>query len=352
MRPLRTPAVEVVETETGLTVHHHETGAHHLNGTASIIYVLCDGTRQVEELAADVGAQYDNRFPLLEVKACLEDLLSRGLVELLDATTPGSPHDGHEDGAPPSLFIVSLPRSASGRAYMSACRLLGLRRPSWTTEGEILNFDRFSGHRSPASFDRFVTRENRPLRFLELVEYLETAARPKRHAYKDVLQPFVVSAWLRGSEFRVLRIHRDVPEVACSMLRWGWTYPAAAVDPQSSPMLDRRLDPFEPDGSGMSKAETLVRGLLLAEHALDGLGAPGVAFEDVLPGSSGLAHALLELYPGTGQRPLPEADPGEVANSLGVWRDLRNSEDCRRLRDLVERCRQSPQPASGEQSRA
>ena len=43
----------------------------------------------------------------------------------------------------PSLFIVSLPRSFSSYVYALARGALMLQEPTFTTFGEILNFERF-----------------------------------------------------------------------------------------------------------------------------------------------------------------------------------------------------------------
>src|SRR5437763_607414 len=43
-----------------------------------------------------------------------------------------------------SLFLVSLPRSLSGIIYHAIRRSVRLNAPAWTTDGEVLNLDRFA----------------------------------------------------------------------------------------------------------------------------------------------------------------------------------------------------------------
>lgn len=43
----------------------------------------------------------------------------------------------------PSLFVVSLPRSLSTLIYHAVRQSVGLEEPIWTSDGEIMNLDRF-----------------------------------------------------------------------------------------------------------------------------------------------------------------------------------------------------------------
>ena len=54
-----------------------------LNGTSSAILTLCDGRRSVDEIAAELGRQY-NHVAGGEVATFLERLVSRRLVEFAD----------------------------------------------------------------------------------------------------------------------------------------------------------------------------------------------------------------------------------------------------------------------------
>lgn len=52
-----------------------------LNSSAATILALCDGTRNVEGIAAAVAAQFDGRDVRDDVIALLDRLAARGLVE-------------------------------------------------------------------------------------------------------------------------------------------------------------------------------------------------------------------------------------------------------------------------------
>src|SRR5580704_16991905 len=104
----------------------------------------------------------------------------------------------------PSLFIISLPRSLSSLVHHQSAAALGLRSPTWTSAGVILNGERLAVS-GAADGPRFTLPENQ---FLceQLWEFLDAVAQPAGYCYKDVVQPFIVSHWLQKQELCVLRI--------------------------------------------------------------------------------------------------------------------------------------------------
>lgn len=180
-----------------------------------------------------------------------------------------------------SLFVVSLPRSLSTTLYYAASRSLRLLEPTWTSGGEILNRDRFTRRerRATASDARFTSRESDPELFEEVGLLLERSVEPEGHAYKDVVQPFVVAEWLDPSEYCVLKVKRDVAEVAFAMLKRHWHYPGSAASLHAGP------------------PRSLIEGLLRAEAALDGIGGETVHYRDAVRSHEPLEAALRRLYP-------------------------------------------------------
>jgi hypothetical protein len=134
----------------------------------------------------------------------------------------------------PSLFIVSLPRSFSSYAYLLARSALLMREPRFTTFGEILNFGRFEKSYAPSegtlpSF--FIRQDREPAAFHQGTAFLDRVVETCGFAYKDVVQPFVIAAWLHArKEFRILHIRRNLADVAIAMLELKWLYPAGAAN--------------------------------------------------------------------------------------------------------------------------
>lgn len=185
-------------------------------------------------------------------------------------------------GSVPSLFVLSLPRSLSTVVYGAARRSLGLRQPAWVTGGEILNVDRARRFRRRPELraERYATGSREPEAFASFLGVLEDETSRLDFAYKDVVNPFVVTAWPGLSEFRVLKVQREVEEVAFAMTARGWRYPAAAA----SASLD-------PDAA-------LVEGLLRAERAIAAVPGAVVAYSDAAEDAEAVVDALRALYPG------------------------------------------------------
>jgi hypothetical protein len=180
-----------------------------------------------------------------------------------------------------SLFVISLPRSLSSLTYYIARMALGLKAPSWTSDGEIMNVDRFALYPGPSEDTsvKFLVKENNPDLFERAMDFLDQAAVRSGFAYKDVVHPFVVSEWLKSSELRVLRIKRNLTDVVFSMLAHNWLYPRAA---------SRNQTDIE---------AALIEGLIRADMALDEVPAERVDFDDLVTDENALRNALLKLYP-------------------------------------------------------
>jgi len=183
----------------------------------------------------------------------------------------------------PSLFIVSLPRSFSSYAYLLARSALLMREPRFTTFGEILNFGRFEKSYAPSegtlpSF--FIRQDREPAAFHQGTAFLDRVVETCGFAYKDVVQPFVIAAWLHArKEFRILHIRRDLADVAIAMLELKWLYPAGAAN------------------CNTDVESAIAEGLVLADNVLATLPAVTVEYEEVVRDGTALSAALSELYP-------------------------------------------------------
>jgi len=189
-----------------------------------------------------------------------------------------------------SLFVISLPRSLSSLTYHLARQALGLREPVWTSDGEVLNNDRYATYGDvPLQAGRKFTRPvEQPQLSARLHAFLDQVVQAEGFAYKDVVQPFVVSEWLRraGSTPAVLRIRRPLADVALSMMAARWWYPARP--------------PWNLNGEGLEIA--LLRGLVDAEAALDRVPAVAIDYDALVSDERALGDALAELVPGEERR--------------------------------------------------
>lgn len=218
-----------------------------------------------------------------------------------------------------SLFIVSLPRSLSSMTYYIARVVLGLTAPSWTSDGEILNVDRFVLYPGPRHDTgiKFLLREHDPALFQSACDFLDQATVRVGFAYKDVVQPFVVSEWLGSKQFRVLRIKRNATDVAFSMLTRGWHYPKSA-------------------SCGEGDLEQLViEGILRADKALGSAPGEQIDFDDLILDERALRNALSKLYPTV---PIQEFQYTESFHSTGAAVLQRRSTDrYKMLNETVEK---------------
>jgi hypothetical protein len=180
-----------------------------------------------------------------------------------------------------SLFVLSLPRSLSSLLYVAAARAIGLAEPAWTSDGEILNRDRVPRrlHALAPADERFTLLGSAPDAFVSMTSYLDHAALRQGFAYKDVVQPFVIGGWEGLFDFEVLKVRRDVAEVAYTMLKRQWLYPARAASV------------FE------AHPWALVEGLVRAEAVLEALPGETVEYSDAVHDHDPLEVALRRLYP-------------------------------------------------------
>lgn len=81
--PIRSDGLEVEEAEDGLVVFDPRTDTvHHLNPTAAVIFDLCDGSRDAEQIAVLLGEVYELAAPpRADALGGLGELAERGLIE-------------------------------------------------------------------------------------------------------------------------------------------------------------------------------------------------------------------------------------------------------------------------------
>ncbi len=223
-----------------------------------------------------------------------------------------------------SLFVVSLPRSLSSLLYVAASRALGLAEPAWTSDGEILNRERVPRRKQglvPAD-ERFTLLGSAPDLFASMTRYLDRSAQRQGHAYKDVVQPFVIGGWEGLGDFKVLKVRRNVAEVAYTMLKRQWLYPA-----QAASVFDEH--PW-----------ALVEGLVRAEAVLDALPGETVEYADAVLDHSSLELALSRLYPDAPFASPHYIDRGFVRTRHRLEVDRRRSIVFRRLEWIVSAVRE------------
>ena len=223
-----------------------------------------------------------------------------------------------------SLFVVSLPRSLSSLLYVAAARAIGLAQPTGTSDGEILNRDRMprlQQHLAPAS-ERFTLLGPAPDAFAGLTGYLDRSAVRQGFAYKDVVQPFVIGGWEGLGDFRVLKVRRDLAEVAYTMLKREWLYPAHAAS-----VFDAH--PW-----------ALVEGLVRAEAVLDALPGETVEYAHAVLGHEPLEAALRRLYPDAPFTPVGYIDRRFARTRGRLEAERRNSLVFRRLEWIVSEVRE------------
>lgn len=222
----------------------------------------------------------------------------------------------------PSLFVVSLPRSLSSTIYSSARGALGLNRPPHASAGEILNYLRTRlPVRSLPPKAMFTTREHDPVSFERHIAFLDRTVKSEGFAYKDVVNPFVVADWPGLLRLKVLKIRRDLAEVAFAILAKGWTYPGNGAQEQH--------------GAEWS----IVEGLVRAEMVLAALPGPTIEFEDAITDHTALEETLRTLYPGVPRMPLTYIDDGFIRERQRRRKAMAESPRLREVRNLVEAVR-------------
>ncbi|HTF54423.1 MAG TPA: PqqD family protein [Pseudonocardia sp.] len=94
--------VQHVEIKDGLVLYQHEPErVHRLNRTAAVIYLLCDGSRVVDDIAEEVQLAFNaSDTPSYAVIDCLRQLTEAGVIRPVDDT---------EDTEGQSATITSAP---------------------------------------------------------------------------------------------------------------------------------------------------------------------------------------------------------------------------------------------------
>jgi hypothetical protein len=223
-----------------------------------------------------------------------------------------------------SLFVVSLPRSLSSLLYVAAAHAIGLAQPAWTSDGEILNSDRVPRRlqRLAPADERFTLLGSAPDVFAGMTSYLDRAALRQGFAYKDVVQPFVVGGWEGLGDFKVLKVRRNLAEVAYTMLKRQWLYPAHAASV------------FE------AHPWALVEGLVRAEAVLDALPGETVEYSEAVLDHGPLELALRRLYPDAPLAPPRYIDRSFARTRRRLEAERRSSLVFRRLEWIVSAVRE------------
>jgi hypothetical protein len=152
--------------------------------------------------------------------------------------------------------------------------------------------------------------------------YLDRTALRTGFAYKDVVQPFVIGGWEGLADFKVLKVRRNVAEVAYTMLKRHWLYPARAAS-----VFDAH--PW-----------SLVEGLVRADAVLDALPGETVDYADAVLAHEPLARALHRLYPEVELAPLRYIDRGFARKRERLESERRDSLVFRRLEWIVSEVRE------------
>jgi hypothetical protein len=180
-----------------------------------------------------------------------------------------------------SLFILSLPRSFSTRTYHLSRNALGLAEPSWTRDGEILNLHLYAHlreeERGGAEGCTMTAPDRYPRRFAQLTEFLDQVTVRHGLAYKDVLQPILISQWLASQNLGVLIIQRPLADIAYAMLARNWIFP-------------------ELRGS-QNTDQAMINAIAMGQKAIDAAPGVKVRFDELIEDESVLWNALRTIYP-------------------------------------------------------
>jgi hypothetical protein len=181
-----------------------------------------------------------------------------------------------------SLFVLSLPRSLSSAICNISSLALDLKTPEWTSDGEILNIDRVDSSiaADKSYFQKYSLTGLNTDPYSHMFGFLNRMVRPTGYVYKDVVQPFVMSAYLKLNNFPVLIIDRNIIDIAYSMVIRNWFYPADIV-------IDCDLDSIT----------KLVLGLKKAKEEIQTVEGVHLNYDEFIYDENCLQIALHELYP-------------------------------------------------------
>jgi len=156
----------------------------------------------------------------------------------------------------------------------------GLREAQWASDGEILNLDRhiFLSHRNPNEVRslKYLRIEQSPQLFHQGIQFLESCTCSSGYIYKDVVQPFILSSWPGLKDFTSVYLHRPLADIAYSVLKQGWDWPAHAITRNDAEKND------------------IIQGLITAEQVLRKIPAKRIEFEDLVNDASTLQRTLSE----------------------------------------------------------
>ena len=207
--------------------------------------------------------------------------------------------------------------------YHASRRCLNLREPTWTSDGEFLNADRFALLPQPNNDfgNKFTTEAQRDL-FQKVFDFLDQIVRPHGFAYKDVTQPFVVAAWIKENQPPTIKLKRNIADVAYSMLQNHWHYP-------------KRL--FQNTGS---IEIGVIQGLLQAQRAIDSIPAPELDFDGLIYDESLLQSILVGLYGNIVIKEVRYLDDGFRRKREEIMK-RRSSAQYQRILEHVEKAKQT-----------
>lgn len=225
-----------------------------------------------------------------------------------------------------SLFVLALPRSLSSLIFHAARIALGHTAPTWTTDGELLNLDRFGvGVPSHRVADKYRQLHTSPRAFDALQDFLDRHVAGTGHVYKDVVQPFACAAWLGAGRLPVLKLRRDPAEVALSMRDRDWRYPAGVAS-----LAISRDDPDT----------ALVEGLLRAWRAIDAVPGATLDYDAACDDESAFLDALARAHPQARIARIGYIDD-EFRKARQAQRARRDTAAYRRMADRVARVREA-----------
>ena len=219
-----------------------------------------------------------------------------------------------------SLFILSLPRSLSSFLYHRIRATLNAQEPSWTTDGELLNNDRFvfyQGKREDESL-KFTEQEKAPEDFARMLSFLEEASVASNYVYKDVIQPFVMTHWLATKDYPVLKIKRSLTDITYSLLKKKWHYPERAARMQTT------------------STAKIIEGLWRARQAIDRIDGPSIHFDEIIQEESYLQDALRQLYPQQ-NLPLVHYLDDHFCRNRFLYLKRRETDQYQELQELVQK---------------
>jgi len=169
----------------------------------------------------------------------------------------------------------------STRLYHAIRYALHLNEPTWTTDGEILNVDRFVFLlcRQNDFGRKFTVEKAQPEAFSQMTHFLNQIVQPSGFMYKDVVQPFVMARWLQRHSFPTLIIRRPLADIVYSMTARQWYYPGKIFDDIS----DKHL--------------AVVKGLASAASVLYALPGRSIDFDELIFDEEVVCRAIRSFYP-------------------------------------------------------